>query len=187
MGNMTSIALINMKHAYLQIDGTYAFPNSREGDILKQAKIEIEAAEQKLKEISELSREWNDGKAAYDKYPVACWCADELQAIIGSKVMTEPTEEPRKRYGEYEQVNGCTANRLMDELEAAELDLLEANANLSAEQRVSYTFKEALDEAEATIKSMCRVVDRMVNDGIQKDDGVRLRGILLKAIIGNKS
>jgi len=39
--------------------------------------------------------------------------------------------------------------------------------------------------AEATIKAMCRVVDRMVNDGVQKDDGVRLRKILLKAIIGN--
>ena len=68
-------------------------------------------------------------------------------------------------------------------LEAAELDLLEVNADLSAERRVSYTFKESLDEAEATIKSICRVVDRMVNEGVQNDDGVRLREILLKAIL----
>lgn len=32
-----SIFLGNIHHAYAQTDGTYAFPNSREGDMLKQA------------------------------------------------------------------------------------------------------------------------------------------------------
>lgn len=39
-----SIFLQNLHHAYAQTDGTYAFPNSREGDMLKQAKREIEAS-----------------------------------------------------------------------------------------------------------------------------------------------
>jgi hypothetical protein len=37
-----SIALEHMHHAYAKTDGTYDFPNSREGDILKQAKKELE-------------------------------------------------------------------------------------------------------------------------------------------------
>ena len=40
---MKSVVLADMHHAYAQTDGTYAFPNSREGDMLKQAKKEIEA------------------------------------------------------------------------------------------------------------------------------------------------
>lgn len=39
-----SVFLQNIHHAYAQLDGTYAWPNSREGDMLKQAKTEIEAA-----------------------------------------------------------------------------------------------------------------------------------------------
>lgn len=39
---MKSIFLSNLFHAYAQTDGTYAFPNSREGDMLKTAKREIE-------------------------------------------------------------------------------------------------------------------------------------------------
>ncbi len=38
-----SVFLSNLHHAYAQTDGTYAFPNTREGDMLKQAKKEIEA------------------------------------------------------------------------------------------------------------------------------------------------
>lgn len=37
-----SIFLANLHHAYAQTGGTYAFPNSREGDMLKQAKKELE-------------------------------------------------------------------------------------------------------------------------------------------------
>jgi hypothetical protein len=40
---MNSIFLSNLHHAYAQTDGTYTFPNSREGDMLKQAKREIES------------------------------------------------------------------------------------------------------------------------------------------------
>ena len=38
-----SIFLGNIHHAYAQADGTYAFPNSREGDMLKQAVRELAA------------------------------------------------------------------------------------------------------------------------------------------------
>lgn len=37
-----SVLLANLHHAYAQTDGTYKFPNSREGDILKRAKKEVE-------------------------------------------------------------------------------------------------------------------------------------------------
>ena len=37
-----SIFLSNLAHFYAQTDGTYSFPNSAEGDLLKQAKREIE-------------------------------------------------------------------------------------------------------------------------------------------------
>ena len=40
--NKSSVFLSNLHHAYAQTDGTYAFPNSLEGDLLKQAKKEIE-------------------------------------------------------------------------------------------------------------------------------------------------
>jgi len=40
---MNSVFLENLHHAYAQTDGTYAFPNSREGDMLKRAKLEIES------------------------------------------------------------------------------------------------------------------------------------------------
>lgn len=39
-----SVFLATLHHAYARTDGTYAFPNSREGDLLKQAKREVEAA-----------------------------------------------------------------------------------------------------------------------------------------------
>ena len=39
-----SIFLDHLKHAYMQTNGTYKFPNSREGDMLKQAKKELETA-----------------------------------------------------------------------------------------------------------------------------------------------
>jgi hypothetical protein len=45
-----SATLSNLHHAYAQTDGTYAFPNSREGDMLKQAKKEIEQLRATLEE-----------------------------------------------------------------------------------------------------------------------------------------
>lgn len=41
--NGGSVFLSNIHHAYAQTDGSYRFPNSREGDLLKTAKREIEA------------------------------------------------------------------------------------------------------------------------------------------------
>lgn len=37
-----SVFLSNLHHAYGRTDGTYAIPNSREGDLLKQARREVE-------------------------------------------------------------------------------------------------------------------------------------------------
>ena len=37
-----SVALEHMHHAYAKTDGTYDFPNSREGDILRRCKKELE-------------------------------------------------------------------------------------------------------------------------------------------------
>lgn len=37
-----SYFLQGVHHAYAQTDGTYAWPNSREGDLLRAAKAEIE-------------------------------------------------------------------------------------------------------------------------------------------------
>lgn len=45
---MKSVFLANLHHAYAQTDGSYAFPNSREGDMLKTAKREIEALHAEL-------------------------------------------------------------------------------------------------------------------------------------------
>jgi hypothetical protein len=39
---MKSVFLSNLHHMCAQTDGTYRYPNSREGDMLKQAKKEIE-------------------------------------------------------------------------------------------------------------------------------------------------
>jgi hypothetical protein len=49
-----SIALGHIHHAYAQIDGTYKFPNSREGDILKQAKKEITELQAQMAAVREL-------------------------------------------------------------------------------------------------------------------------------------
>lgn len=46
-----SIALGHMHHAYAQTDETYTFPNSREGDILKQSKKEIEELEAQVTDL----------------------------------------------------------------------------------------------------------------------------------------
>jgi len=45
---MKSVYLENIHHAYAQTDGSYAFPNSREGDMLKRAKVEIESLTREL-------------------------------------------------------------------------------------------------------------------------------------------
>jgi hypothetical protein len=37
-----SLFLTNLHHAFAKEDGTYAFPDSTEGDLLKRAKVEIE-------------------------------------------------------------------------------------------------------------------------------------------------
>jgi hypothetical protein len=49
-----SIFLGNIHHAYAQTDGTYAFPNSREGDMLKQAVRELAAMREERDEARRL-------------------------------------------------------------------------------------------------------------------------------------
>lgn len=55
-----STFLPNLFHAYAQTDGTYAFPNSREGDMLKTAKREIE---HHLAGIERLRREIHEAES----------------------------------------------------------------------------------------------------------------------------
>ena len=54
-----SIFLSNVHHAFAQTDGTYAYPNSREGDMLKQAKHELSAA---ADEIERLRKERDEAR-----------------------------------------------------------------------------------------------------------------------------
>ena len=49
-----SIFLGNIHHSYAQTDGTYAFPNSREGDMLKQAVRELAAMREERDEARRL-------------------------------------------------------------------------------------------------------------------------------------
>lgn len=48
---MKSVFLSNLHYFCAQTDGTYKFPNSAEGDLLKQAKKEIEALETENAEL----------------------------------------------------------------------------------------------------------------------------------------
>ena len=48
-----SVFLSNIHHAYAQLDGTYKYPDSREGDMIRRAKKEIEDL---LEEIEELKQ-----------------------------------------------------------------------------------------------------------------------------------
>ena len=57
-----STFLPNLHHAYARTDGTYDFPNSREGDMLKTAKTEIEYH---LAGIEKLRREIHKAEADY--------------------------------------------------------------------------------------------------------------------------
>lgn len=66
---MKSVFLANLHHAYAQTDGTYAFPNSREGDMLKRAKLEIKhhvAGEESLRQAIQEAEaaHWRDGNNA---------------------------------------------------------------------------------------------------------------------------
>lgn len=45
---MKPVFLSNLHHFCAQTDGSYRFPNSAEGDLLKQAKREIEALQAEL-------------------------------------------------------------------------------------------------------------------------------------------
>jgi hypothetical protein len=45
---MKSTFLANLSYFYAKTDGTYAFPNSAEGDLLKTAKREIEQLQTEL-------------------------------------------------------------------------------------------------------------------------------------------
>lgn len=57
---MKSVFLSNLHYFYSKTDGTYGFPNSSDGDLLKQAKKEIENMRDRLNEIWELTQfDWD--------------------------------------------------------------------------------------------------------------------------------
>lgn len=53
-----SAFLSHLHHAYAQTDGTYAFPNSREGDMLRQAKKEVESLKENRDDLLILTKSW---------------------------------------------------------------------------------------------------------------------------------
>jgi len=57
---MKSILLSNIHHAYAQTDGTHKFPNSQEGDMLKQAKKEIETLQDWKDQMLFVESEWDE-------------------------------------------------------------------------------------------------------------------------------
>jgi hypothetical protein len=56
---MKSVFLSNLHYFYAKTDGTYAFPNSNEGDLLKTAKKEIEEYEKEIARLNQLLKEKN--------------------------------------------------------------------------------------------------------------------------------
>lgn len=56
-----SAFLANLHHMCAQTDGTYRFPNSREGDMLKTAKREIEQLRSALSRVKQQTKD-------YDRY-----------------------------------------------------------------------------------------------------------------------
>lgn len=71
-----SIALEHMHHAYAKTDGTYDFPNSREGDILRRCKKELEELI-KRSDNSECNKENTMKKKSIKstvKIPKGCEC-----------------------------------------------------------------------------------------------------------------
>lgn len=51
---MKSTFLSNLHHFCAQTDGSYDFPNSQEGDLLKTAKKEIEELNQQIEQTKEI-------------------------------------------------------------------------------------------------------------------------------------
>lgn len=48
MSRLPPVFLVNLAYYFAKTDGTYAFPNSVEGDLLKTAKREIETLQAEL-------------------------------------------------------------------------------------------------------------------------------------------
>jgi hypothetical protein len=57
---MKSVFLSNIHYAYAQTDGTYKFPNSQEGDMLKQAKKEIEILQDWKDQMLFVESQWDE-------------------------------------------------------------------------------------------------------------------------------
>lgn len=63
MSQFKSPFLSHLHHAYYQTDASYAWPNSREGDMLRQAKREIEGLQMT---ILQLQNKYNDMRIEQD-------------------------------------------------------------------------------------------------------------------------
>lgn len=75
-----SVFLSNLHYFYAQTDGTYAIPNSAEGDLLKTAKKEIEAYE---KENAELREDKERLEKDRDEWKKKHWKAhDDFQRLF---------------------------------------------------------------------------------------------------------
>lgn len=89
---MNSVFLENIHHAYAQTDGTYAFPNSREGDMLKRAKLEIESLREAASDA--LKRARNGRYTAAELMDVAK-SFDALESLLANdKGMARGASEP---------------------------------------------------------------------------------------------
>ena len=83
-----SAFLQGIHHAYAQVDGSYAWPNNREGDLLRAAKAEIEALSMSLanaeaacdKSMACMTR-WQSGKPFDISGPEAA-IKDQLYDVI---------------------------------------------------------------------------------------------------------
>lgn len=84
----SSAFLQGIHHAYAQVDGSYAWPNSREGDLLRAARAEIEAltkalanAEAACNESLACMTRWESGKSFDASGPEAA-IKDQLYDVI---------------------------------------------------------------------------------------------------------
>ena len=74
-----SVFLPNLHYFLAQTDGTYRFPNSAEGDLLKRAKVEVEALQ---RENAELRKQLADVKSVLFVVQAVLEPADHESAML---------------------------------------------------------------------------------------------------------
>jgi hypothetical protein len=89
-----SAFLANLHHAYAQTDGTYRFPNSREGDMLKTAKREIETLRARALAAVDAVGHWMPAMDSCDKTTAEAIRA--LRDVCGWKKPSSPNTDSAK-------------------------------------------------------------------------------------------